>query len=97
MMYICVVSKRYSIADARTSLAAIVDQAEAGRKVELTRRGRAVAVVISLREFERLRGGRRPFAKAYGAFLEKYRPSEIGPGADFPPPREKDPGRKVSL
>jgi len=91
------VAKRYSIADARTSLAAIVDQAEAGGEVELTRRGRAVAIVISLREFERLRGGRRSFAKAYGAFVEKHAPSEIGLDADFPPARDKDAGRKVSL
>ena len=90
-------SERYSIADARTSLAAIVDKAEAGRNVELTRRGRAVAVVISLREFERLRGGRRPFAKAYRAFLEKYGPSELGLDGDFPPARDKDAGRKVRL
>ncbi len=90
-------AERYSIADARTSLAAIVDKAEAGRKVELTRRGRAVAVVISLREFERLRGGRRPFAKAYRAFVEKYPLSEVGVDADFPPLRDKDAGRKVSM
>lgn len=90
-------TERYSIADARTSLAAIVDKAEAGRKVELTRRGRAVAVVISLREFERLRGGRRPFAQAYRAFVEKHPLSEIGVDAEFPPVRDKNPGRKVAL
>jgi prevent-host-death family protein len=89
--------ERYSIADARTSLAAIVDKVEAGRNVELTRRGRAVAVVISLREFERLRGGRRSFAKAYRAFLEKYRPSELGIDTDFLPGRDKDAGPKVRL
>lgn len=96
-MYIDRMAERYSIADARTSLAAIVDKAEAGSKVELTRRGRAVAIVISLREFERLRGGRRPFAQAYRAFVEMYPPSDIGLDADFPPPRDKGAGRKVSL
>ena len=90
-------AKRYSIADARSSLAAIVDQAEAGRKVELTRRGRAVAVVISLREFERLHGGRRSFGQAYRAFVEQYPPSQIGLDADFPPARDKAAGRKVPL
>jgi prevent-host-death family protein len=89
--------KRYSIADARTSLAAIVDKAEAGQKVELTRRGRAVAVVISLREFERLHGGRRSFANVYRTFVEKYPLVDIGVDADFAPTRDKDPGRKVSL
>ena len=96
-MYIYFMAERYSIAEARTSLAAIVDQAEAGRRVELTRRGRAVAVVMSLGEFERLRGGRRPFAKAYRAFVEKYPPSEIGLDADFTRARDTGSGRKVSL
>jgi prevent-host-death family protein len=90
-------AKRYSIADARTSLAAIVDKAEAGEKVELTRRGRPIAVVISLREFERLHDGRRPFAKAYAAFLETHRLAEIGVDAESWPTRDKGPGRKVSL
>ena len=33
----------------------IVDLAEAGQEVELTRRGESVAVVLSLRELQRLR------------------------------------------
>jgi prevent-host-death family protein len=89
--------KRYSIADARTSLAAIVDEAAAGRQVELTRRGRAVAVVISLREYDRLRGGRPSFTKAYRDFVEKHPAVKNGLDGDFPPPREKGTGRKVSL
>jgi prevent-host-death family protein len=96
-MYIQVMAKRYSIADARTSLASIVDKAEAGQRVELTRRGRPVAVVISLREFERLHGGGRAFTKAYRSFIEKFPLSEFGVDADFPSQRDKDPGRKVSL
>lgn len=90
-------AERYSIADARTSLVAIVDKAEAGWTVELMRRWRAVAVVISLREFERLRGGRRSLAKAYQAFTEDYPLSEIGLDPDFTPARDKWTGRSVSL
>ena len=56
-----------------------------------------MAVVISLREFERLRGEWRPFAEAYRTFLEKYRPSEIGLDAGLLPTRDKDAGRKVRL
>ena len=76
-------SRRYSIADARISLPAIVDQAEAGEQVELTRRGKPVAVVVSLREFERLRGDRSRFGEAYKKFLGKYALEEIGLDADF--------------
>jgi prevent-host-death family protein len=41
-------SKQYSIAQARSSLPTIVDEAQAGVDVELTRRGKPVAAVISL-------------------------------------------------
>ena len=91
-------SRRYSIADARTSLPTIVDQAEAGLRVELTRRGTPVAVVVSLRELERLRGDRPHFGEAYKNFLEKYSLKEVGLDDDFAAStREKGAGRKVSL
>jgi prevent-host-death family protein len=90
--------QRYSISDARTSLPAIVDEAEAGRQIELTRRGRPVAVLVSLREFERLRGERVAFADAYKAFLKRYSPAEVGLDADFAESvRETGRGRAVSL
>jgi len=97
-MYTDDVAKRYSIADARTSLPAIVDQAEAGQFVELTRRGKAVAVVISLREFERLRGDRPEFGERYKHFLEKHSLADVGLDTDFAATvRDRHPGRKVSL
>jgi len=90
--------QRYSISHARTSLPAIVDQAEAGREIELTRRGRPVAVVVSLREFERLRGERPRFADAYKAFLRKHRLAEVGLDKGFSEAvRDTGLGRKVSL
>lgn len=90
-------SRRYSIADARISLPAIVDQAEAGERIELTRRGRPVAVVVSSRQFERLRGDRSGFHDAYQKFLDRYSLQNI-PDDDFAgATRDKSTGRKVSL
>jgi antitoxin (DNA-binding transcriptional repressor) of toxin-antitoxin stability system len=43
-------TRRCSIAEARSSLPAIINQAEPRLDVELTRRGRPVVVVNSLRE-----------------------------------------------
>ncbi len=98
MMYITLMSRRYSIADARTSLPSIIDQAEAGERVELTRRGKPVAVVVSLREFERMRGGRPRFGEAYKEFLDNHSLAEIGLDDDFAATmRDRSPGRKVSL
>jgi prevent-host-death family protein len=91
-------SQRYSIAEARSRLPGIVDQAEAGVEVELTRRGQLVAVLISRREFERLRGKRLHFGDAYRKFLERHSLREIGVDEDFAASmRDRTVGRKVSL
>lgn len=91
-------SKRYSIAEARSNLPTIVDQAEAGLEIELTRRGKPVAVVVSPRELERLRGERPRFSDTYKAFLRKYSLEEIGTESDFfESTRVTDTGRKVTL
>jgi prevent-host-death family protein len=92
------VSKRYSIAEARSNLASIVDQAEAGQEVQLTRRGKPVAVVVSLRELERLRGERTSFAAAYRRFSAAHPSREVGVDEDaFARTRDRGTGRKVSL
>lgn len=44
----------YSIAQARNQLSELVHQAESGKAVKLTRRGKPVAVVVSLATYESL-------------------------------------------
>ena len=46
--------KSYSIADAKSHLSRLVNQAQEGPPVQLTRRGHAVAVLLSIREYEHL-------------------------------------------
>ena len=90
--------RQYSIAEARANLPTIVDQAEAGQEVELTRRGKPVAVVVSLRELARLRGERGSFGVAYQRFLKAHPLPEVGLDEGFfASPRTKDPGRTVAL
>jgi prevent-host-death family protein len=91
-------SRRYSIAEARSRLPSIVDEAESGIEVELTRRGQPVAVLVSRREFERLRGKRLHFSDAYRKFLERHSLEEIGVEDDVAvSTRDRTTGRKVSL
>lgn len=91
-------SQRYSIAEARARLPKIVDQAEAGVEVELTRRGHPVAVLVSHREFERLRGKRLHFRDAYRKFLKTHSLQEVGVAKDFAASaRDRTTGRKVSF
>lgn len=97
-MYIDGMTRKYSVAEARSSLPTIIDQAESGLGVELTRRGKPVAVVISVREFERLRGDGARFGAAYNRFLETHSLNEVGVDDDyFASRREKGSGREVSL
>jgi prevent-host-death family protein len=101
-MYIVVctfsMARRYSIANARANLPDIVDQAEAGVEVELTRRGQPVAVVVSRQTFDRLRKQRGQFSDAYQRFLEKFSLDEIGlePG-ELSATRDTTTGRRVTL
>ena len=91
-------SKRYSIADARRNLPTLVNEVESGAEVQLTRRGRPVAVVVSLEEYERLKAPRTNFAEAYRAFRSKF--PEVGGGINpryFRGIRERGRGRQVDL
>ena len=60
MMYISMNTKiklkgsEFSIAETRRNLPSLVREAENGRTVRLTRRGKPVALLIGQREFERL-------------------------------------------
>ena len=90
--------KRYSIAEARVNLPAIVDQAEAGQEIELTRRGKPVAVVVSLRELEKLRRKPTRFRETYKRFLKAHPLAEVGLESDFfDSGRDRSSGRKVVL
>lgn len=51
--------KDYTIAQARHDLPAIVHEVERNGRARITRRGRPVAVVLSIAEFERLLSARR--------------------------------------
>ena len=91
-------SGRYSIAEARHDLAAIVHELEGRDLIELTRRGKPVAVMLSLREYRRLTVGREKFWDAYLAFRETVDLSSLGIESDvFEGVRDPSPGREVRL
>lgn len=60
----------YSIADAKSQFAQLVHRAEGGQAVRITRRGKAVAVLVSEAQFNRLsapRDGLLAFTQALRA------------------------------
>ena len=97
-MYISSMSKRYSITEARTHLPGIIHKAEFGKDIEITRRGQPVAVVVSIKEYERMRKARPTFRDAYAQFLSRIPIANLGIDDDFLESlRDKDTGREVKL
>ena len=91
-------SRQYSIADARRQLPSLVTQAETGSSVELTRRGRPVAVLISVDEYDRLQRGRMDFREAYSEFLGRFSLQDVGVEVDWAEKlRDSSTGRPVDL
>lgn len=68
----------YSVAEARNRFAEIVHDLKYISRVEVTRRGRPVAILISIEEFEMLRAGKVSFLSAYEAFRNRVNLSEVG-------------------
>ena len=91
-------ANKYSIAEARHDLAAIVKELELQPVIQITRRGVPVAVLVSTREYERLAAQRTGFWEAYETFRAKVDLDEIGLKPDFLEDlRQTDPGREVDL
>ena len=97
-MYISLVTKEYSLADARRNLADVLDAVEVGAEVRLTRRGKPVAVVVSVSEYERLTQKRVSFAQALKEFRERFPQGAGGVGSRYwSSLRDRGRGRKVVL
>lgn len=91
-------AKTYTIANARAKLADIVDEVEAGSEVELTRRGKKVAVLMSAARYARLRGERVAFMTAYETFRAGHDLAVAGLDRSFARGlRQRDVARPVKL
>jgi prevent-host-death family protein len=85
-----------SIAGARDKLASLVHQAEDGAAVEITRRGRPVAVLLSYHEYQRLLGEGPSFWDAMMAWRNSSHVDDAQHVLGIEPdtfPRDKTPGR----
>ena len=87
-------SRQYSIAQARSSLPALVHSVEDGPPVELTRRGRPVAVLLSLEEYERLQRKTPDFWEAVETFRRDVDLEALDAASVYADVRDRSPGRK---
>ncbi len=89
---------QYSIVEAKNGLPQLVREAEAGSDVQLTRRGKLVAVVIGTRRYEELTSGRPSFWDCYQRFRQEHDLAEldVDPTEVFAAVRDDSPGREFS-
>ena len=89
----------FSITEARRNFPSLVREAENGRAVRITRRGKPVALLIGRREFERLVSYRRDFVEAYEEFSKSHDLEDLNIDLDkvFLDSRDESAGRDVSL
>jgi prevent-host-death family protein len=98
-MYTTAMTARiYSVADARAQLPRLLDEVEAGREIRLTRRGRAVAVVLSTERYEAMTRKRGDFGQVYRSFVARHPLREVGVDSElFESIRGRGSGRRVPL
>jgi prevent-host-death family protein len=85
----------YSIAEARDHLTAILRDVERTTAVELTRRGKPVAVILSIDEYRRLSAPAGSFSDAYARFREQIDLADLELGPElFEGIRDAEPGRE---
>lgn len=91
-------TKKFSIAEAKDRLSKLVHNVERGGMIEITRRGKPVAVLLSASDYARLRQERPGFWEACARFREQTDPAVLPEGHDFVAGlRDRAPGRPLAL
>ncbi len=89
---------QFSIAEAKNRLPSIIHYVEKGPYVKLTRRGKPVAVLVSIQEYERLSRKYSGFWSALSAFRQNIQDEGIEiSDMDFDGLRDTSAGREVEL
>lgn len=89
---------QFSIAEAKNRLPSIIHYVEKGPYIKLTRRGKPVAVLLSIKEYERLSQGYSGFWDALSGFRQDIKDEDIEiSDKDFEGLRDRGVGREVEL
>jgi prevent-host-death family protein len=90
------VAKQYSVAEARNRLPELVHDAEGGAAIEITRRGRPVAVLISVTRHRRLEQSSAPLWQAIEEFRSRADLEQLDLSGLFAGIRDRTAGRRVA-
>jgi prevent-host-death family protein len=87
-----------TIAEAKNELPKIVHSAERGQPIEITRRGRPVAAIVSLQDYLRLQAATGGFWKSLQSFLRRPELKEARRVPDFADGlRDAGTGRRIRV
>ena len=87
----------YSVAETKDGLTKILRRVEHGGHVFITRRGKPVAVLMSVKQFGEPAGGRPTFMEALSEFQRsKHAEHAVFDDAFFDGLRDQSPGREVT-
>ena len=90
--------KQFSIAEAKNRLPSIIHDVEKGPLVKLTRRGKPVAVLMSIQEYERLNYKYNSFWRTISEFRQKIKNKGIEISSnDFEGLRDPSTGRDITV
>jgi prevent-host-death family protein len=90
-------TQKYSIAEARHNLAALVHDLDRKDAIELTRRGEPVAMLVSMRAYRRLTAPTASFWDAYQSFRQAFPLSKLNIQPEvFEGLRDKSAGREMT-
>jgi antitoxin Phd len=90
--------EQYSIAEARHDLAALVRKLEEKRQIQITRRGKTVAMLLSIQEYQRLTAERKGFWNAYMEYRSAVNLSALQIDVEiFNNARSREKGREIEL
>lgn len=92
--------KSYSIAEARNQLTKLVREAEAEYTVQLTRRGKPVAILVSVDVFEELNRSKSDTTRFYDrimAWRAEHITDDMENDGVWDDVRDKSPGREIDF
>ncbi len=90
--------EQFSIAEAKNKLTSLIHRVEDGTPVQFTRRGKPVAVLLSVQEYQRLTGNQKDFWEALVDFRESITEEGVEiTDTDFEGVRDNTSGRKVEI
>ena len=90
--------KKYTIAEAKSKLPAIIHTVEDGPSIKLTRHGKPVAVLLSIREYEQLAKNNMGFWSAFTKFRKNLEKEDTKiTDADFKDLRDISTGRERDI